>query len=74
MPERWGHILADRLTLSQPKGQVMPTTLLLAPPDFQTFPQLCKVHKTAHVTCSPMRHLQAIELIQDLYFIFTFGS
>ena len=30
-------ILSDQLTLSQPRGQIMPTKLLLAPPDFQTF-------------------------------------
>ena len=31
-------ILADQLTLSQPRGaDIMPTTLILAPPDFQTF-------------------------------------
>ena len=26
----------DQLTLSQPGGQTMPTTVLLAPPNFQT--------------------------------------
>ena len=32
------HILTDQLTLSQPGGQIMPTTLLLQnPQDFQTF-------------------------------------
>ena len=39
-----GHqILADQFTLSQPGGQIMPTTLLLAPfpPDFQTFRHPC---------------------------------
>ena len=30
-------ILEDQLTLSQPGGQIMPTKLLFAPPDFQTF-------------------------------------
>ncbi len=30
-------ILADPFTLSQPGGQIMPTQLLLASPDFQTF-------------------------------------
>ena len=30
-------ILADKLTLSQSGGQIMPTILLLAPLDFQTF-------------------------------------
>ena len=29
------HILADQLTLSQPGGQIIPTTLLLAPPIFR---------------------------------------
>ena len=28
--------LADQLTLSQPGGHIMPTTLLRATPDFQT--------------------------------------
>ena len=28
--------LAKQLTLSQPVGQIMPTTVLRAPPDFQT--------------------------------------
>ena len=28
--------LVDQLTLSQPGGQIIPTTILLAPPDFQT--------------------------------------
>ena len=30
-------ILADQLALYQPGGAIMPTTLLLAPLDFQTF-------------------------------------
>ena len=33
------HILADQLILG---GQIMPTTLLLTPPDFQTFLWPCK--------------------------------
>ena len=33
------HILADQLILSQPVGQTIPSTLLLAPLDFQTFLQ-----------------------------------
>ena len=39
------HIMTDQITLSQPGGQIMPTTLLLATPiDFQTFryPFVCK--------------------------------
>ena len=36
-------ILADQLTLSQPGWQIMPTYLLLAPPDFQTFRRPCKI-------------------------------
>ena len=28
--------LVEQLTLSQPGGQIMPTTVLRAPPDFQT--------------------------------------
>ena len=35
------HILADQLSLSQPGGQTMPTTLLFAPPDFKTFLRPC---------------------------------
>ena len=38
---RWGtrlsQFLAIQLTLSQPRGRIMPPTLLLVPPDFQTF-------------------------------------
>ena len=30
-------ILADQLTLSRPRGQIMPKALLMAPPDFRTF-------------------------------------
>ena len=29
--------LAVQLTLNQPKGKIMPPTLLIDPPDFQTF-------------------------------------
>ena len=39
-------ILADQLTLSQPWGQIMPTTLLLAPSDFQTFLRHCQVKQS----------------------------
>ena len=35
------HILADQLTLSQPGGQMLPTTLLLAPLDLETYLHLC---------------------------------
>ena len=34
-------ILRDKLTLFQPGGQVMPTTLPLAPPNFQTCLRPC---------------------------------
>ena len=34
------HILANQLSLPQPRGQIMPTTFLLAPLDFQTFRHL----------------------------------
>ena len=33
-----GEFWQINLTLSQPEGQIMPFTLLLVPPDFQTFP------------------------------------
>ena len=33
--------LAEQLTLSQPGGQIMPTTVLQAPPDFQTLRRPC---------------------------------
>ena len=33
--------LAKQLTLSQPGGQIMPTTVLRAPPDFQTLRRPC---------------------------------
>jgi hypothetical protein len=33
--------LAKQLTLSQPGGQIMPTTVLQAPPDFQTLRRPC---------------------------------
>ena len=33
--------LADQLTLSQPGGHIMPTTLLRAPPDLQTLRRPC---------------------------------
>ena len=36
-------ILADQLTLSQPRGQIMPTTLILATPEFQTCRHPCNV-------------------------------
>ena len=35
--------LADQLTLSQPGGYIMPTTLLHATPDFQTWRRPCIV-------------------------------
>ena len=42
MPEEGGQgqFLADQWTLFQPRGQIMPTTFLLAPLDFQTFRHL----------------------------------
>ena len=33
-PTWYPHILTDQLTLSQPGGHIMPTILLLPPPDF----------------------------------------
>ena len=33
--------LADQLTLFEPRGHIMPTTLLPAPPDFWTVRRLC---------------------------------
>ena len=35
--------LAKQLTLSQPGGQIMPTTVLQAPPDFQTLRRPYKI-------------------------------
>ena len=41
----WGHVprqfLADSLALYQPGGQIMPTILLRALPDFQTYLRPC---------------------------------
>ena len=41
----WGlqpsQCLAEQLTLSQPGGQIMPTTVLQAPPNFQTLRRPC---------------------------------
>ena len=37
--------LAEQLTLSQPGGQIMPTTVLQAPPDFQTLRRPCVLSK-----------------------------
>ena len=39
-------ILAGKLTLLNQEGHIMPTTLLLAPPDFQTFLRLWMVNNT----------------------------
>ena len=41
-------ILADQLTLSQPGGQIMPTYLLMAPPNFQTFRRPCRSTTTTN--------------------------
>ena len=35
--------LTDQLTLSQPGGLIMPTTVLPAPPDFQTLRRACPI-------------------------------
>jgi hypothetical protein len=44
-----GHVppqfLAEQLTLSQPGGQIMPTTVLSALPDFQTLRRPCSMYK-----------------------------
>ena len=64
-------ILADQLALSQLWGQIMPTTLLLAPPDFQTFRHPCQSSShicsegyivTAHIVFLPEKNdvLQAL--------------
>ena len=43
--ECWGsQILADKLTLSQPRGAEYAHQIILAPPDFQTFRQPCSVN------------------------------
>jgi hypothetical protein len=40
----WGAFLAKQLTLSQPGGQIIPTTVLQAPPpNFQTLRRACGV-------------------------------
>ena len=36
--------LAEQLTLSQPGGQIMPTTVLWALPDFQTLRRACSMY------------------------------
>ena len=48
LSQAWGlggtkapQFLAKQLTLSQPGGQIMPNTVLRAPPDFQTLRQPC---------------------------------
>ena len=38
-------ILADQLTLSQPRGAGYADQIILAPPDFQTFLRLCEAKK-----------------------------
>ena len=35
------HFLSDQLTLSQPGGQIIPTIVLRAPPEFQTLRRAC---------------------------------
>ena len=40
--------LADQLTLSQPKGADYAHQIILALPDFQTFPRPCKVLTLQH--------------------------
>ena len=37
-----------QLTLSQPGGQIMPTYLLMAPPNFQTFRRPCRSTTTTN--------------------------
>ena len=37
--------LEENLTLSQPGGQIMPTTVLSALPDFQTLRRPCGVYR-----------------------------
>ena len=42
---------AKQLTLSQPGGQIMPATVLQAPPNFQTLRRPCCVfYNTSHTT------------------------
>ena len=47
--------LAKQLTLSQPGGQIMPTTVLRAPPDFETLRRPCS-YKTRQVV--PLYNLE----------------
>ena len=51
--EGWGgglrapiQFLAEKLTLSQPGGHIMPNTLLRAPSDFQTLRRHCILYRT----------------------------
>ena len=54
-------ILADQLTLSQPGRQIMPTSLLLAPPDFQTFRRPCAVQ------CAVVHGVQLSSTLKSYY-------
>ena len=59
--------LTDQLTLSQPGGQIIPTTVLPAPPDFQTLRWAWLINKLQN----PARDLS---LYQDWRFQTYFGN
>ena len=49
--------LADQLTLSQPDGQIMPTTLLLAPPTrFSDLPTSLHIAQVELVTVASLHY------------------
>ena len=61
-------ILADQLTLSLPGGQIIVTTLLLAPTDFQTFLWPClPKRESAKGTTKDCRNLLSTSLCPNLF-------
>jgi hypothetical protein len=51
--------LAKQLTLSQPGGQIMPTTVLQASPDFQTLRRPCQYHSYCFLTGMKIRIIKS---------------
>ena len=61
-------ILADKLTLFQPFGQIMPTKLILAPPDFQTLRHPCMIEsKIRKSSFAQMSNVDQISYCKKLY-------
>ena len=74
-------ILADQLTLFQPGGQIIPTLILLAHPDFQTFRRPCHpTLETNHPTIKRFFfNFTMLKFIREFYNItacslFTYGN